>query len=280
MADLTTLAKVKTFLGITDASKDDLINLLIPAVSAAVETYCNRFFIVDDYAGYQWSEGGPILYLQNIPVLQIKRVVCETLEALDIRCDSALATSATVEVDKVQDKLHLVVFGDTGSESIEIAAKTLSELKTAIEAVAPVGRWSADLQTDGDKKASELIPIAGLDALNYDALLELFDEPIDDFEITRETGRLERRCGNFPTQKNVYVEYRAGYADIDSLPPDLCQLVTQIVADAVREASIDRNYKSERWPDYQYTLADVQELGVLNMKRYESQLSFWRRIAL
>ena len=49
MADLTTLANVKEFLSITNASSDALIRSLITRISVQIENFVERPILVDDY---------------------------------------------------------------------------------------------------------------------------------------------------------------------------------------------------------------------------------------
>lgn len=76
MADLTTLAAVKEFMGITNTSDDALINSLNTRVSAFVESFCNRTFLSATHI--EFHDGRPDqaeqVLLDNFPVISITTV--------------------------------------------------------------------------------------------------------------------------------------------------------------------------------------------------------------
>ena len=274
--DLTTLALVKTYLGITGADKDAIINQLIPQISAAIATYCGRVFTpVTEHKGFIWSEGGKILYLQHVPVVRVIRIVDDTEDAIDIKYSNPAASGATVQVDQQAKKIYLNAFGTTESAEIDLTGKTLTQLKADIDSKPG---WSATLWESGSKSAEELLSAANVEARRTAARFDILDDSLDDLELEPESGRLERRFGEFPIQRNVYAEYTAGYAP-DAIPKDLEGLATTIVADAVRSASINQTLSEEKWPDYSYKTKSGETIDEL-LERYESQLSFWRRIKL
>jgi len=66
--NLTTLAKVKTLLELTETDWDGLINELIGAVSERCASYCNRDFENKSRVEYH-DGGGRYLYLKGLPVV-------------------------------------------------------------------------------------------------------------------------------------------------------------------------------------------------------------------
>ncbi|MBU4232367.1 MAG: phage head-tail connector protein [Proteobacteria bacterium] len=66
--NLTTLAKVKTLLELSETDWDGLINELIGAVSERCASYCNRDFENKSRVEYQ-DGGGRYLYLRGLPVV-------------------------------------------------------------------------------------------------------------------------------------------------------------------------------------------------------------------
>jgi hypothetical protein len=76
-----------------------------------------------------------------------------------------------------------------------------------------------------------------------------------------ERGRVEfnyDRCvgGRFPTEQFLWAEYTAGYATI---PEAIKLLATKLIAAAVLESKTDPTMKSESWPHYKYTRADLEK---------------------
>ena len=79
MGNLTQLADVKTILQIpsSDTSQDALINLVIPAVSAQIESYCNRTFGVASYTENLPPSNSTVLQLQNWPITTVTSVTAD-----------------------------------------------------------------------------------------------------------------------------------------------------------------------------------------------------------
>lgn len=74
MADLTTLEKAKTYLGISSVTQDTLISSLITSVSAEVESFCGRKFESDTYTEYFDTDGETKIFLKNYPVTSLTSV--------------------------------------------------------------------------------------------------------------------------------------------------------------------------------------------------------------
>ncbi len=69
--DLTTLAKVKTYLGLGDSDHDTLLEALIDSVSEAIEHYCGREFDYQERTEYHDGQGASCLVLKVRPVASI-----------------------------------------------------------------------------------------------------------------------------------------------------------------------------------------------------------------
>jgi hypothetical protein len=68
MADLTTLANVKGWLGVTATTDDALLTRLISAASDYVQKWLNRTIAVQPYTETRDGTGGYVLPLSNYPV--------------------------------------------------------------------------------------------------------------------------------------------------------------------------------------------------------------------
>lgn len=73
MADLTTLAAAKLYLGIatTDTTSDTLLSSLITAYSQWVRTYCNRDFNSQNYEAWRNGRDQTYLLLPEYPITAI-----------------------------------------------------------------------------------------------------------------------------------------------------------------------------------------------------------------
>lgn len=281
--DLTTLALVKTYMGIAagDTSKDDVINQLIPQLSASIARYCDREFYLHDYRDFIYTEGGCILYLPQYPVTKIKRIVRALIKVMSVKAVRSGCTGATVQV--INGEVLLQQWGAAeDSAAIDLSIEdTLTKLKAAIEGETG---WQASIVSGYESHLSvDLVEMPGQPALSPDyaeLLIPDYDSTIYDHILDDSNGRVKSRSG-FPDGR-IFAEWQAGYGDtVDDMPPDLVGLATAIVADAVREAASDKGMKSERLGDYQYTKFDTQvQADEFVVERYSEQLARFRRVSL
>jgi len=281
--DLTSLDLVKTYMGLTGTDKDDLINQLIPQLSASIARYCDREFYLHDYRDFIYTEGGCILYLPQYPVTKVKRLVRALIEVVKVKTTRAGCKGASVQV--INGEVLLQQWGDNeDSGSIDLATETtLAAVKAAIEAL--VGQaWQATIVSGYENHLSaDLVEMPGQPALSPDyaeLLIPDYDSTIYDHILDDSNGRVKSRSG-FPDGR-IFAEWQAGYGDtVDDMPADLVGLATAIVADAVRESASDKGMKSERLGDYQYTKFDTQvQADEFVVERYSEQLARFRRVSL
>ncbi|MFH0911720.1 MAG: head-tail connector protein [Planctomycetota bacterium] len=69
--DLTTLAKVKAYLGVSGSGDDTLLEALIDSVSEAIEHYCGREFAAKERTEFHDGGGAASLVLRCRPVQSI-----------------------------------------------------------------------------------------------------------------------------------------------------------------------------------------------------------------
>ena len=62
---ITTLAEVKTILRISDTSKDDYINAVIPMIEGYIKDYCNNVFL-DENETENYPEGLKLIAIKMI----------------------------------------------------------------------------------------------------------------------------------------------------------------------------------------------------------------------
>lgn len=75
MSDLTTLANVKAWMGLTGNQDDALLSRLIAAASAYIETWTNRTFAAKQYSEVRDGTGGQRLVFADYPVTAVASVV-------------------------------------------------------------------------------------------------------------------------------------------------------------------------------------------------------------
>lgn len=74
MNDLTTLAAVKAYAGVTGSGDDVLLVSMITAYSQWVRSYTNRDFTVDDYDLWRSGRGSVILLTPQFPIVDVTQV--------------------------------------------------------------------------------------------------------------------------------------------------------------------------------------------------------------
>lgn len=74
MANLTTLTKVKNYLGISGTDEDTLLNELISGASGAIENFCNRILGEATYTEHHDGRGKSSVVLKQFPVVSVTSV--------------------------------------------------------------------------------------------------------------------------------------------------------------------------------------------------------------
>lgn len=79
MADLTTVAAVKTRMGISGSAKDAVLAALVTHVSAELQRFCDRTFAAADYVDQFDADGTDVLVLRNRPINTVTDVRVDPL---------------------------------------------------------------------------------------------------------------------------------------------------------------------------------------------------------
>lgn len=74
MSDLTSLANVKGYLGITNGSEDSFLSMLIKRESDGILSWLNRSFDSVAYDEYYDGTGGSTLVMSNYPITAVESV--------------------------------------------------------------------------------------------------------------------------------------------------------------------------------------------------------------
>jgi uncharacterized phiE125 gp8 family phage protein len=89
MADLTTLANVKEYIDIAseDTTFDSLIERLIGAASAQIESYCGREFHIQDYSETRDGNASDIMFPEHTPIVSVASLAIddEEIDAADFK---------------------------------------------------------------------------------------------------------------------------------------------------------------------------------------------------
>lgn len=108
MADLVTLAYVKTYMGITDTSLDALLSALISAASAYAVNACGRDFTLQTYTDEPYNgTGGSMLMLAQTPIVSVAAVKVDGVSV-------PAATSSTPGFKFDKDTVYIIGCGIGG----------------------------------------------------------------------------------------------------------------------------------------------------------------------
>lgn len=268
---LITLQQYKDYTGTTDTTNDTLLNYLIPAVSAEVETYCDRKFSATQYIewatpascyNYYNTRQSPILYIQLVGI-----------EDTALKITNTGSVKYTISIDN--KKMYVTPSDTLTTVTYDLTAAsydTLTDLKTALEGLATlsvtvesdVNQLSITLKDDvyviGDSDDGE-IDIIGVEQVS------------DCYRI------IDDRTIMLSNIYNSYcLVYQAGYATI---PLDLQLCVSNIVKDALNVATgeLSSNIVSETETNYSYSLGGNIDLHNI-VANYSGVLDNYRLISL
>lgn len=144
MTDLVTDDDYKQYKGITSSADDGKLDLIIPAVSALVKTYCGRSFLdfystdKTEYFSFPTRQG--VVFLSEIPIVSITSV--KELEEDEGTTYDTLTTSE-YKVDTYLDAIYRIEEGGSridfpvGINAVEVKYKagyaaTPADLKVAV----------------------------------------------------------------------------------------------------------------------------------------------------
>lgn len=211
-------------------SDEALLQTLIYGVSDAIESICGRTFAAASYTQWRNGNGQRFLSLPQAPINYVTRMSRAPRVAVRVTNTSTSHTAATVRVSDTAVVLtHVSSAGTATSNSLAFA--TYATATTMAAAITAVGNgWSATVadSTVANAQSSTMRPQGGLNALGVDAPLEVPDLLDGDYSFEPESGVLESG-GGFPRgNRNIFVEYNAGYSTVPYAVQQLCaELVAQ-----------------------------------------------------
>ena len=95
---LTTLAKLKAWLGITISTYDTLLEASIDRASAKIESYCGREFLIRAQTEWKDTWGAERFVLKHSPVTNVRFIGTGTNSVLTVSSTTASDVAASVTV--------------------------------------------------------------------------------------------------------------------------------------------------------------------------------------
>lgn len=270
---LTTLQRVKDWLGLSTSAQDTTLERLIDAATARIETWCGRQFLARDRVE-MLNGDSRTLRLRHYPVNSIRFVGYGRESALIIASTDSTDILASVSVGAAAPHTSAtkVILTRTNTDesvvTLEYALATYGTIRELAVQIASDAGWSATNLTDGPTKylhtqgpqdarqgsVTLTWPSQRASRFNVDMALGVLVMPVGyrDREWSDEFDDVE---DHFQT---VIVDYNAGFATV---PDDVGQACIELVAAAYRARFRDANVDSETLGDYSYTSAvrDAQQ---------------------
>jgi hypothetical protein len=252
---LTSLSRVKEYLGISSSTYDTKLTNLLSAASRAIERYCDAKLVSAARTEYHNGRGVHYLTLDACPVTASPKISLGDV-CVEIVNTSTSTYEATVKVDS-----GVLTLTRNGSDST-LTLSSYATLDLLAAAVVALGDgWAATVQEDyGDYPASRIRDTQGvLESREDSACLELF-APFTGWQRTNlETGVVVTECPTPFGYRNVKAEYTGGYTTVpDDLQTAACDLVSAMYRGSLRDATL----KSEKLGDYAYTNFSAGEAGM------------------
>ncbi len=253
---LTNLGDVKVYLGITNTTDDQLLDILIGQASTMISKEVASGIVAQDYRQEVHSGDGELyLMLNNFPLLNVSRVAVGRDTAMTVEYKSSNASHATVQVTPKKVKLKKTVQGVVTTNDFPISDYiTVDLLETAIDATAG---WNADVMTSfTGYPSNDLIPIAAFYANEAKASLDIPQQNDVDVEIDNDGWSIIYNPFGFDTGiRNIVVDYRAGY-ERENIPEPLVGACMELTSILFNMSQKDSSLKSEKIGEYSYSVAD------------------------
>ena len=250
--NLTTLAVLKTWLGVTDTADDMVLQWSIQQASRIVQTHCARNFTEQRYYEVRDTTGQQKLVLYNYPATVIRFVGVGWDSVLSINSTNSTDAFASVAVDA--DQVHLTRVTSTGTETASQVSFGAHDVSSeVVQHINTISGFSAGLILNVPSRY--IRRLAGRDVRNSTAYLEAPTEGIDEYIPELENGIIYGSTLN--RYRSVLIDYTAGYATI---PSDVELATLTIAARSYRARTRDRSIASESLGGYSYSTRSLVEI--------------------
>jgi len=263
---LTTVADVKTYMGITSSTDDELLETLVNNVSDQIERYCDREFKQKTFTEYIDARGTRTIAVANPPLISVDLIAFGARDSVSVQSSDSTDLLATIGIEDDQARL----FRYTSSGSSVTTSLTFADYPTTTLLAAQINSTAGFSATSIFNAPSfSLHRLGGRDLTETTGYLTVPDDAESEYRVDYDRGLIHlradafpraaeaRRVNRFPDQfQSVFVQYSGGYATI---PNGLIQAAFELVSDAYRGRDRDRNINQESVGDYSYTVRPMAE---------------------
>ena len=260
---LTSLANLKSWLGITASTDDTVLERAIDRATARIESHLGRQILSRSYSEWRNGCGVTSIHLNQWPVTQVTNVWTGNRAAIVIGATSGYIR-ASVTVNQETDTPALVTTTTTDAGVTVATTHDFDTLKTTADVVTSgiltVPGYTASLSYN--TRSVQLRPRAGADAVLATVTLFAADTAseytydADRAIITIDPGSFAywpMDAGVMPdVAKSVLIEYRAGF---ETIPADMEECCIEVAAMMFRDRQRDKSLITERLGDYSYSRA-------------------------
>jgi hypothetical protein len=280
---LTSLANLKSWLGISTSTDDAVLEKAIDRATARIESYVGRQILSRTYTEWRSGAGVDEIRLHQWPVSQVTGVWTGAYAALVIGSGDATDIRASISINQ-ETGTPAAVLTRTDSTGVTTTTTHLFSAYPNTSALAVVIGGTAGYTCTLGKniRTAQLRPRAAGDVVLATVTLFAADTA-SEYTYDYDTGRLaidQSWWAYWPLErgimpdavKSVLVEYTAGYATV---PDDIEQACIEIAAMMYRDRRRDSGLASESLGDYSYTRANRAEIDAV----MAGLLADWREIA-
>lgn len=243
---LTSLANLKSYLGITSSSDDTILEKSIDRASDIAERYMGRKILSRAYVEWRDTYGQERIRLYQYPASIIRFVGIGYNAAITVGATNPLDPAVSVTVsDSAVILYRQVAAGTETTTTLTFATyPTTALMATAINATTGFsGSVVLDLPSRYIRRMS------GRTLRNATVNLEAPDQAMEDYLADLDSGVVYGR--QLTGYRSVLIDYTAGYA---TTPDDIEQAVLMIAASLFQGRKRDPNIASESLGGYSYSL--------------------------
>jgi hypothetical protein len=280
---LTSLANLKTWLGISTSTDDAVLESAIDRATARIESYVGRQILSRTYTEWRSGAGVDEIRLHQWPVSQISGVWTGAYAALVVGSGDATDIRASISINQETGTPAAVLTRTTSAGVTTTTTLAFSTYTTTAALATAIGSTAGFTCTIGKNiRTAQLRPRAAGDVVLATVTLFAADTP-SEYAYDYDTGRLaidQSWWAYWPLErgimpeavKSVLIEYTAGYATV---PDDIEQACIEVAAMMYRDRRRDAGLASESLGDYSYTRANRAEVDAV----MAGLLTDWREIA-
>lgn len=279
---LTTLANLKSYLGVTTSTDDTIMEDSINRATVMIESLCDRKFKARQFYEFASASGERTFTVDNFPIIDINSISYGSQLSFTVSSSTA-STDVLASVGNDGSSIRLRKVDSAGNATTATVSfdsyQTASKIVTQIND--NVSGWTASLQKDA--YARSLYRFAGRGVLDSPAQFDYPRDSAADYRVDFATGLIHLLDDSFPPVPGgggkanrfppgffpVFVEYQAGY---ETIPRDLEHIAIELSAELFNERLDDKSMQSEALGGYNYTKADgekklMERLRSLDMYR-------------